>query len=110
MPFVRCLHSGTSTKHREMLTLLSAVTAQGLNNREEFVMVNVDHTSNLMFAGSTDPCAMVHVESFSGDLSVIVGPITTAVSSLTGIHPSRIFVNLKLCDSRDWGLSGRALA
>jgi hypothetical protein len=39
-------------------------------------MVHVEHADFLMFGGSSDPCAMIQIESIGGDASTLMGPLT----------------------------------
>jgi hypothetical protein len=39
-------------------------------------MVYVEHADFLMFGGSSDPCAMIQIESIGGDASTLMGPLT----------------------------------
>jgi phenylpyruvate tautomerase PptA (4-oxalocrotonate tautomerase family) len=103
MPFLKCVYSGDQAAAGKIAAALSQLAAAGLGKPEMYVAVQVDHSSTLLFGGSTEPAAVINVESIGGTLASIIAPITEAVASHGGVKPDRIFVNFSSFDRSNWG-------
>jgi len=80
--------------------------ASGFNKPEAYVMVNVNQSHGLMFAGTKDPCAMVEVMGIGGTVKDVLGLLTQAVSN-HGIPASRIFINFSSFQAHEWAVNGQ---
>ena len=106
MPYVKVVYSGDAAAAETLASALSKAASAGLGKPETYVMVKIEHCASLLFGGSTDPAAMVQIESVGGSLSTIIGPITDAVVSYGGIKADRVFVNFTSYDRSFWGMNG----
>ena len=111
MPFIRCVYSGDASVKSALMQELSKSVANGLSKPEAVTFVQVECSEGLLFGGSSDPCAMVHVEAI-GDytLGSFVELISSAVESITGIPSSRIFLTFKSVAAEEWGFRGKTIA
>lgn len=76
MPFIRCVYSGNVEAKGRIMAALSRAIAESMGKSEAVVMCHVEHSSSLMFGGSTEPASMIQVESIGSDLSTIIAPLT----------------------------------
>jgi phenylpyruvate tautomerase len=110
MAFVRCFYSGDESLKDDILKALSSATAEGIGKPEATVMVQVDYTSSLMFRGSKQPCAMIHIEAVGGSLEDMVDPITDILTSIGGVLQDRVYINFQSYDTQNWGANGITVA
>ena len=106
MPFVKIVHSGDASKNGEVAATISKVAATSLGNPEDYVCVDGTSNSNLLFGSTNDPAAMVNVQSIGGSCGKVCSNLTTAISQILGIDPSRIFVNFQSFSAAEWGMNG----
>jgi len=113
MPFCKCEYSGPALNDDARLQLLKAMsstTAGSFGKSENVMFVQLEHTPNLMFGGSSDPCAFIHIEGIGGNFSDVCGPVADVVAQHTGIPGMRIFMNFRCVEAENWGLSGVTIA
>jgi len=106
MPFVKIVHSGDASKNGELAALISKVAASSLGKPEQYVCVDVTSNSNLLFGGSSEPAAMIQVQSIGGSCGKVCSNLTTAISQCLGIDQGRIFVNFQSFSASEWAMNG----
>lgn len=113
MPFCKCEYSGPPLDEDSRLKLMKAMsstTAGSFGKSEDVMFVQLEHTPNLMFGVSTEPCAFVHIEGIGGNFTDVCGPVSEVVTLHTGIPDARIFLNFRCVEAEDWGRSGKTIA
>jgi phenylpyruvate tautomerase PptA (4-oxalocrotonate tautomerase family) len=106
MPYIKLIHSGSSTKTVELAASISKAASAALGKPEMYVCCDCQHNPNLLFGGSNDPSAMIQVQSIGGSCSKVCETLTSTTASILGIDSSRIFVNFQSFQGADWAMSG----
>lgn len=108
MPFLK-IQTNTTLPEAAVTSLAaraSAVVAEQLGKPERYVMVAVETTPAMLFAGSSDPLAYLELksiglpESCTGDTS---RALCELVSGETGIAPERIYIEFSDAERKMWG-------
>jgi phenylpyruvate tautomerase PptA (4-oxalocrotonate tautomerase family) len=113
MPFCKCEYSGRALDDAARVSLMEAIsnaTAGNFGKSEDVMFVQLEHTPNLMFGRSTEPCAFVHIEGIGGTLADVCDPVAAVVVERTGIPENRIFFNFRCVEAENWGLGGKTIA
>eukprot|EP01041_Mallomonas_annulata_P002815 gene2815-5537_t len=106
MPFVKCTYSGDVTKKSDLARALSAAVATCLKKPEAYVCMQVEHSDSLLFGGSADPAAMIHIEAIGGSCGDVAETLTKIVTDITDIPAARIFVNFISFQPSMWAMNG----
>ena len=91
------------------LRALSGVVAQALGKPERYVMVNLQHNPDMLFAGSDAPLAFLRLnsiglpESRTGELSAA---LCSAITGRFGIPAERIYIEFCNAERHLWGWDG----
>ena len=113
MPFCKCEYSGPAlddSARANLMKELSSTTAGSFGKPEGVMFVQLEHSPNLMFGGSVDPCAFVHIEGIGGSFDDVCGPVAEVVAQHTQVPGARIFMNFRCVEAENWGLDGKTIA
>ena len=113
MPLVRVLTSQPlPADPGSLLQRLTSVTAEQLGKPPAYVMVRLEPTAPMYFAGSPEPCACVEVQGLGvpspQQARGFIAGLTEAVASL-GVPADRVFVTYTSVPAELWGMRGRPL-
>ena len=95
-----------------LISDLSAAVAKGVGKSQDYVMVSVHHGVRMLFAGSTEPCAMVVLASVGfpeGSMNPLAENLTEIVCQRFGVTKSRVFVRFEDVPASRWGVGGAML-
>lgn len=96
-------------KTQAFLKKASRLVAQMLGKPEEYVMVSLDSSGAILFAGTAAPAAFLELRAIglppakTGDLSRVLCEL---VASELGVPKERIFVNFADVSPSLWGWNG----
>ncbi|MGR9107040.1 MAG: phenylpyruvate tautomerase MIF-related protein [Gammaproteobacteria bacterium] len=111
MPYLNIKTNQTideASGHR-LLTTASAQVADALNKPERYVMVELSMNPQMLFAGTSNPCAYVELksiglpESQTRELSQL---ICTLVGKELAIAADRIYIEFTDVPRKFWGWNG----
>jgi phenylpyruvate tautomerase PptA (4-oxalocrotonate tautomerase family) len=111
MPYLKITASksiDTERKH-SLLKAASKLVATELGKPEQYMMVSVDGSAQMLFAGTEEPAAFLELrgiglpESKTGRLSQM---LCQMVESQLGIRQDRIYINFTDIKSSLWGWNG----
>jgi phenylpyruvate tautomerase len=111
MPYLRITTSKSidaGQKHN-LLKVASRMVAAELGKPEQYMMVSVESTVSMLFAGTEELCAFLELrgielpESKTGRLSQLLCGL---VESQTGIRKDRVYINFTDIKSSMWGWNG----
>jgi len=93
-----------------LLISLSQKASEWLDKPEAYVQVILESDMAILFAGSTEPSALIEVRSL-GFFGHSIGEITQALSTFIqeniGIPQDRIFINFFDMERKNWGWNGK---
>lgn len=111
MPFINVITSAdmSADKIETVKTELGKAISLIPGKSEEWLMVNVNQSSNLYFKGNDNKnTAYVEVNIFGSasksDCEALTGEICNIISSNTTVPTDRIYVKYEFCDM--WGYNG----
>jgi len=88
----------------------SKVTSELLGKPESYVMINIEDNQCLMFAGNSNPCALLSLKSLglAEDLTpVYSNKLCEFIKTQTKIETSRIYIEFKNPERHMWGWDSR---
>ena len=103
MPFLNISTNKKIKNEQELLAKSSYFISSTLNKPENFVMVKLNDTSQMYFAGNNEPCCFVEIKSI-GSLkpSIISKSIGEFFSTELQIPTERIFIYFQDVGSNMW--------
>ena len=107
MPYINIRHSNSEIKQSEtLLKDVSSAMARLTNKPEQYVMVSLESTHQMFFAGTNEPCCYIDVKSI-GNLypKEISKTICSLISRHINIPPSRIYINFDDVEASQWGFN-----
>ena len=112
MPYFRIETNGTMDRDaaREAAEKASAFIAGLLGKPEAYVMASVHPETPLVFGGSREPSAIVHLKSIGlpkERCAELSDRICAFVEASLGIPASRIFIDFKNLDGKMFGWNGQ---
>ncbi|GLD92381.1 hypothetical protein PINS_up000914 [Pythium insidiosum] len=116
MPFVK-VYSNVARATVNADSVLKAVSkslSEALDRPEPYVMVQLKLDQDMLMAGTTEPCAFIHIRSI-GKIDTernpkTVAALTATVSDALRVPADRIFVNLDDIAPNNWGHAGNTIA
>lgn len=96
-------------KQQSLLAGISQLTAAKLDKPESYVMVALDPTTPMLFAGSSDPLCYLEVksiglpESKTAELSAVLADI---IGDKLGIAKDRVYIEFVDAPRAMWGWNG----
>ncbi|KAJ0393568.1 hypothetical protein ATCC90586_007027 [Pythium insidiosum] len=116
MPFVKVSTNvaRASVNADSTLKALSKSLSEALDRPEPYVMVQLELGQDMLMAGSTEPCAFIHIRSI-GKIDTernpkTVAALTATVATALHVPADRIFVNLDDIAPNNWGHNGNTIA
>lgn len=91
---------------QQLLKQLSALTASQLSKPESYVMVIVDASCSMAFAGNHEPLCYIELKSIGlpeDKTTGISAALCELVQDITGINPERIYIEFSNAPRRMWG-------
>ncbi|MBC8519551.1 MAG: hypothetical protein H8D24_03985 [Gammaproteobacteria bacterium] len=111
MPYLN-IETNVSLDHDEKERLMadsSKLLADLLQKPEGYVMISIRTDANLMFGGTTDPCAYLEFKSLGlpeSSTQFFSDAITKLLGARTGIHSNRIYIEFSAPARHMWGWNG----
>lgn len=111
MPYLS-IQTNTTMSGDEQTSLLnkaSPLVAESLDKPERYVMVSIEPTKPMRFAGSNEPCAYLELksiglpESKTGNLSAALSELINAEA---GINKDRVYIEFVDAARAFWGWNG----
>jgi len=108
MPFVK-LQTNIEldeTLRKQLLKQVSSLTASQLNKPENYVMVVIEESCSMLFAGTTEPLCYVELKSISlpeNKTSTISGALCELIKTTVGINPDRVYIEFADAQRSMWG-------
>jgi len=108
MPFLRIQtnHPLDDTAAGELANRASAVVAEQLGKPERYVMVSVESSPAMRFAGSDAPLAYMELKSIGLPESLTAGlshTLCQLLADTAGIDPARIYIEFSDAPRKMWG-------
>jgi len=111
MPFVK-LQSNVEldeTKRQDLLKQVSSLAAKQLGKPESYVMVAMEPTTPMLFAGNNDPLCYVELKSISlpeTKTAEISAALCTLIAEQINIAQDRIYIEFSDAPRAMWGWNG----
>ena len=95
MPLLKVTIPSSSINNKEyLISSLSEEVADLTSKPEEYVMIIVDTNCDLYFSKSSAPSCFVELKSIGSlEPSLMSKSLTDKITKLTGIPPSRVYIN-----------------
>ena len=109
MPYLRIQTTGATDSAQTFLKKASRLVAQQLSKPEDYVMVSLEPSNAMLFAGSAEPTAFLELRALglpvkkTGELSRLLCEL---VESELGISKARVFLNFADVSPNMWGWNG----
>lgn len=112
MPYLKIQTNQTidNQKTQAFLKKASGLVAQALGKPEEYVMVKIEASGAMMFAGSDAPTAFLELRAIGlpkGKTSDLSQVLCELIESELGVSKDRIFINFADVPSNLWGWNGQ---
>jgi phenylpyruvate tautomerase len=98
-----------SEKTQPILTQLSQLVASETGKPERYVMVEINHSQAMIFAGSPDPLAFVECKSIglsTMQAKSLSSSLCLQIKQQLGIAPDRIYIEFSNCSADLFGWNG----
>lgn len=112
MPYLKIqtnVHVGDGAKS-QVLSTLSKATAEALGKPESYVMVALEDSVPMYFAGNDEPTAYLELKSLGlpeDKTTTFSASLCSAIENEIGIPLDRIYIEFSGPDRHMWGWSGR---
>ncbi|KAG7402276.1 hypothetical protein PHYBOEH_003535 [Phytophthora boehmeriae] len=111
MPFVHVFSNvpKASVDVPATLRALSKALASALDRPEQYVMVQLDLDTPMLFQASDSPCAFVRIRSIGIDVeqnSKTAASMTATAAEALKIPADRIFLTLDDVEAKNWAMNG----
>ncbi len=109
MPLLHVKTNISLNDKRTLATQASAKAAQLLGKPENYVMVIVDDSQTLIFAGSDQPAAYVELKSINlpeSETAQLSSALCELISTQTKIEQARIYIEFSNAQRHMWGWNG----
>lgn len=111
MPFVKIQSNvePDDTKHKALLKSISSLTASELGKPESYVMVAIEPTTLMLFAGSNAPTCYLELKSIglpqakTGELS---SALASKIEKQLGVNKDRVYIEFADAARNIWGWNG----
>jgi len=110
MPYLSVVSNQPLDTDSEQLRMLSRSVAEGLGKPESYVMVEVRHNPDMLFAGSTDPLAYCELKSLGlleSQTAALSEHLCDCLNKLWGLDPRRIYIEFSSPARAFWGWDRR---
>ncbi len=103
MPFLNISTNKKIKNEQELLSKSSYFISSTLNKPENFVMIKLNESLHMYFAGTNQPCCFIEIKSIGSlKTSKISKPICDFFSTELQIPTERIFIFFQDVDSNMW--------
>ncbi len=102
-----------SAETKKALSLLSSKIASILGKSEDYVMVRIEHSPTMSFAGTTESCAFCTLTSLGLDAQKIPDlsrTLTELVNQTLSVTPERVYVQFDSPERKNFAHNGRPFA
>lgn len=95
-------------QRQQLLAAASSLAAEELSKPESYVMVSINDDADMLFGGSTEPLAYVHLESigFAKSPAAITPSLTKLLQEQLQVDPSRIFIRFDDVSRENYAWNG----
>jgi len=109
MPYVNVKTNQSIQKDSAMSQISSFMTTL-LNKPEQWMMISIDDQMAMMFAGETEPCAIIQIKSIglkTNECKDIAPKVSTFFESLLSIPGQRIYIDMINIDRQMFAWNGK---
>ncbi len=111
MPYLAINTSITLSDNQKegLMAASSKLLSQLLQKPEGYVMISIQSDLQMMFGGTTDPCAYLEFKSLGlpeSSTAPFSEAVTALLSSESGIDRSRIYIEFSSPERHLWGWNG----
>ena len=108
MPLLNISTNKEIKNEQMLLTKSSDFISSLLNKPENFVMVKLSNSSQMLFAGTNEPCCFIEIKSIGSiEPSKMSKPICEFFSNELEISTERIYIFFQDVDSSMWAWNSR---
>lgn len=110
MPYLTVISNQILNTDSDQLNILSKTVAEGLNKSESYVMVSLQHNSDMLFDGNDDPLAFCELKSLGleeSQTTEISHRLCNCLYELYNIPPSRIYIEFSSPARAMWGWNNK---
>ncbi|KPK51588.1 MAG: hypothetical protein AMS22_10690 [Thiotrichales bacterium SG8_50] len=96
----------TADQQKKFVADASALVATEIGKPEKYVMVALDPTLPMSFAGSPDPCAYLELKSIGlpeEKCEALSSALCNFINEKTGIATDRVYIEFTDAPRRKWG-------
>ncbi len=89
---------------------LSKAASDWLGKPESFMMVKIDWEKEMLFSGSTDPCALATIDSLGlpeSSTANLSEKLCNLLSELLPLDPARVYIHFSSPPRTMWGWDGK---
>ena len=97
-------------KSESLMQRASKTIAELLGKSENYVMVSLQDSSNMLFAGNSDPTAFLHLKSLElpeASTADYAKTLCDMIEQELDIPPDRIFINFSSPERHMWGWNNK---
>jgi len=111
MPYVKIQSNKTIDEPtgKALLSKVSRLTAEGLGKPESYVMVALEPTVPMIFAGTDEPLAFLELKSIGlpeSKTSELSSALCNAMEETLGINKDRVYIEFSDAPRKMWGFNG----
>lgn len=106
MPYLKITSNASLDTDSAQLNTLSQTVASALGKPEAYVMVNVEHNPDMLFAGSNEALAFCELKSLGlkqSQTAELSATLCDCIQKLFGIDASRIYIEFSSPPRPMWG-------
>ena len=112
MPYllVQTNQAVNTEKSQSFMQRASKTVAEILGKSEHYVMVDLQDSANMIFAGTSEPAAFLHLKSLGlpeSSTSEFSSALCSMVEQELGISPDRVFINFSSPERHMWGWNSK---
>lgn len=93
----------------ELMAACSKLLSQLLQKPEGYIMVSIRSGAQMMFGGTTDPCAYLEFKSLGlpeSSTPLFSESLSKLIESETGVDKSRLYIEFSSPERHLWGWNG----
>lgn len=111
MPYLKLNTNKTVSKDESvhLLSQLSQAVAKATGKPERYIMIELNDSKTLLFAGNSQPLAFIECKSIgltTSQSKSLSSSLCQLLETALQIKPDRIYIEFKDCPAEFWGWNG----
>ena len=111
MPYLKLNTNKTINKDEsvQLLSQLSQAVAKATDKPERYIMIELNDSKNMLFAGNSEPLAFIECKSIgltASQSKSLSSSLCQLLETALQIRPDRIYIEFKDCPAEFWGWDG----